>query len=105
MDLSDATIELYQAEAKCLFVEIKDGAAVFRGEFDETTDSGVLTREIAYSMDSENTHRLLVQLRLKNGTRNKLSTIFKKEFGSDDGAEKFIGFCKEYSIDFTPLRV
>ena len=105
LDLSDATIELYQAEAKCLFVEIKDGAAVFRGEFDETTDSGVLTREIAYNMDSENTHRLLVQLRLKNGTRNKLSTIFKKEFGSDDGAEKFIGFCKEYSIDFTPLRV
>lgn len=47
LDLSDATIELYQAEAKCLFVEIKDGAAVFRGEFDETTDSGVLTREIA----------------------------------------------------------
>ena len=88
-----------------MFVEIKDGEIMFRGEFSETTETGVLTQEIAYSMDSDNTHRLLVQLRLKNGTRNKLSTVFKKEFGTEKGAESFIAFCKDHGIEYTPLRV
>lgn len=105
LDLSDATIEVYRDETQFLFVEIKDGELMFRGEFSETTETGVLTQEIAYSMDSDNTHRLLVQLRLKNGTRNKLSTVFKKEFGTEAGAESFATFCKDHSIEYTPLRV
>ena len=105
LDLSDATIEVYRDETKFLFVEIKDGALMFRGEFSETTETGGLTQEIAYSMDSDNTHRLLVQLRLKNGTRTKLSTVFKKEFGTEAGAKSFIAFCKDHNVEYTPLRV
>lgn len=105
LDLSDATIEIYRGETQFLFVEIKDGEILFRGEFNEATATGVLTQEIAYSMDRDNSHRLLVQLRLKNGTRNKLSTVFKKEFGFDGGAETFIAFCKDHHISFTALRV
>jgi len=105
LDLSDATIEIYRGETQFLFVEIKDGEILFRGEFNEATATGVLTQEIAYSMDRDNSHRLLVQLRLKNGTRNKLSTVFKKEFGFDGGAESFVAFCKDHGIEYTPLRV
>jgi len=43
--------------------------------------------------------RLLVQLRLKHGTRNKLSTIFKNEFGADDGAVKFIEYCDKIGVE------
>lgn len=105
LDLSDATIEIYRGETQFLFVGIKDGEILFRGEFNEATATGVLTQEIAYSMDHDNSHRLLVQLRLKNGTRNKLSTVFKKEFGFDGGAESFVAFCKDHGIEYTPLRV
>lgn len=105
LDLSDAAIEIYRGETQFLFVEIKDGEILFRGEFNEATATGVPTQEIAYSMDRDNSHRLLVQLRLKNGTRNKLSTVFKKEFGFDGGAESFVAFCKDHGIEYTPLRV
>ena len=101
LDLSDAAIEIYRGETQFLFVEIKDGEIMLRGEFNEATAIGVLTREIAYSIDHDNSRRLLVQLRLKNGTRNKLSTVFKKEFGSEAGAESFVAFCKDHGIEYT----
>lgn len=105
LDLSDAIIEIYKTDTKYLFVEIKNGEILFRGEITETSDSGEQLREIAYSMDGDNTHRFLVQLRLKNGTRNKLSTVFKKEFGTEDGIENFIAFCKDHVVQFTALRI
>ena len=105
LDLSDAIIEVYKNETKYLFVEIKNGEILFRGEMTETSDSGEQLREIAYSMDGDNTHRFLVQLRLKNGTRNKLSTVFKKEFGTEDGIENFIAFCKDHVVQFAALRI
>ena len=105
LDLSDAIIEIYKTDTKYLFVEIKNGEILFRGEITETSDSGEQLREIAYSMDGDNTHRFLVQLRLKNGTRNKLSTVFKKEFGTEDGIENFIAFCKDHVVQFAALRI
>lgn len=56
-------------------------------------------------MDNDNSRRFLVQLRLSHGTRNKLSTILRKEFSAEDGAKHFIKFCEEHSVEFQPLRV
>lgn len=68
-------------------------------------DDNQFDREIAYYMDNDNSRRFLVQLRLSHGTRNKLSTILRKEFSAEDGAKHFIKFCEEHSVEFQPLRV
>lgn len=102
LDLSDATYEVFKSGNTVLFIEIKNGEVMYRGDL---TEDSQFDREIAYHMDSDNTHRLLVQLRMKHGTRFKLSTVFTKEFGSEDGAMAFINFCKEHNIQFAALRL
>ena len=37
--------------------------------------------EFSYSLDEENTHRFLVQLRMRYGTDESLECIFEKTFG------------------------
>lgn len=93
---------MFRSDRTFLYIEIKDGEILFRGDM---TEENQFDRELAYHMDSDNSHRLLVQLRLRNGTRNKLSTIFKKEFGDENGAMRFIEFCKEHFIEFQVLSV
>lgn len=51
-------------------------------------------------MEMDQAKRLMAQLRLKHGIRNKLSTVLKKEFGHEDGVQKFIDYCKECGIVF-----
>ena len=51
-------------------------------------------------MEMDQAKRLMAQFRLKHGIRNKLSTILKKEFGHEDGVQKFIDYCKECGIVF-----
>lgn len=102
LDLSDAVYELYKSDNRYLFIDIKDGELVFTGEdCGEACEmmNGTQEYEFHYTLDADNTHRLLVQLRLKHGTRNKLSTIFKNEFGSDDGSVKFKNYCDEIEVD------
>ena len=101
LDLSDATYELHRGEEHFLFAEISEGELLFHVEAAALDDP----RESVYRMDSDNTHRFLVQLRLKHGIRNKLSTILKKELGKEDGAEPFFAFCREYNIQYQPLRI
>lgn len=102
LDLSDATYEVFRSDNTFFFVEIKDGEILFRGDL---IDDNQFDREIAYYMDNDNSRRFLVQLRLSHGTRNKLSTILRKEFSTEDGAKHFIKFCEEHSVEFQPLRV
>jgi len=102
LDLSDAVYELYKSDNRYLFIDIKDGELVFTGEdCGEACEmmNGTQEYEFHYTLDADNTHRLLVQLRLKHGTRNKLSTIFKNEFGFDDGSVKFKNYCDEIEVD------
>ena len=61
--------------------------------------NGTQEYEFHYLLDADATHRLLVQLRLKHGTRNKLSTILKNEFGADNGSVKFKVYCDEIGVD------
>ena len=102
LDFSDASYEVFKSDNTFLFIEIRNGEIMFHGDL---TENSQFDREIAYCMDSDNSHRFLVQLRLKHGTRNKLSTIFKKEFGSEDGAKNFIEFTEEHHVEFKALPV
>lgn len=99
LDLSDAIYELYKTEER--YLAIQDGEFSFTGEF---TEDG-LTRQLVYQADPDNAHRLLVHLRLKHGTRNKLSTILKKEFGREEGMDGFFLFCKEHGIEYQPQSI
>ena len=43
--------------------------------------------------------RFIVQLRLRNSLRYKLSTILKNEFGNDDGSARFKDFCDSIGVN------
>lgn len=108
LDLSDATYEIYQANNRYLFIDIKNGELIFNGEdYGEACEvmNGKQEYEFHYILDTDSTHRLLVQLRLKHGTRNKLSTIFKNEFGYDDGPLKFKNYCDEIGVDVRIISI
>lgn len=96
LDLSDASYELVRGEESFLWLEIKESEGLFHVEAVALDDP----RESAYQMDAHNTRRFLIQLRLKHGTRNKLSTILKKEFGREEGMDGFFLFCKEHGIEY-----
>lgn len=107
LDLSDAVYQLYLDNKRGLFIEIKDSTLVFNGE---DTNAGNISLDaerpldVHYLLDAEQTHRFLVQLRIQHGTRNKLSTILKKEFGSYEGAQAFLDYCDDIDIDVQVLR-
>lgn len=108
LDLSDAVYEIYKANDHYIFIDIKDGELLFNGEGYAGTTSSTdefLPYDFLYHLDNEATHRLLVQLRLKHGTRNKLSTIFKNEFGCDDGPMKFKNCCDEIGVDLQVISL
>jgi len=102
LDLSDAVYELFKSDNRYLFINIKNGELDFTGEdCGEACEmmNGTQEYEFHYLLDADATHRLLVQLRLKHGTRNKLSTIFRNEFASDDGSVKFKAYCDEIGVE------
>ena len=103
-DLTDIDYELYSAPDRNLSIRINEGRLTFVGQ-----DFGIACEpvngkdeyEFQYALDEDNTHRFLVQLRLKHSLRNKLSTILKNEFGNDDGSVKFKAFCDEIGVVYT----
>ena len=102
LDLSDAVYELFKGDNRYLFISVKNGELDFTGEdCGEACEmmNGTREYEFHYLLDADATHRLLVQLRLKHGTRNKLSTIFRNEFGTDDGSVKFKAYCDEIGVE------
>lgn len=105
LDLSDAVYELYASKNRDFSIHIKDGELTFNGEYfgdscgeDCKAMNGKQDYEFHYSLDADSTHRFLTQLRLKHGTRNKLSTILKNEFGCADGSVKFKKYCDEIGV-------
>ena len=101
-DLTDADYTLFSSPERALSIQVQEGKLTFSGhDFGETCKSinGKDEYEFWYNLDEDNTHRLLVQLRMKHNLRNRLSTILKNEFGSDDGSVKFRAFCDEIGVE------
>ncbi len=107
LDLSDAVYELYKSDDRYTFITVKEGELLLvREDILRNEDQDTIQHcEFHYILDSNGTHRFLVQLRLKHGTRNKLSTIFKNEFGSSDGFVKFKDFCDTHNIDMRTIAI
>ena len=96
-DLENAEYPLYESSGRVLSIRMQDGELTFIGE-----DCGEACRsingkdeyEFRYHLDAENTRRFVVQIRLQNSLRYKLSTIFRNTFGTDDGTVKFKNYCE-----------
>ena len=107
LDLSDASYQVFKDDRRGIFIEIKDGSLVFNGEDIDGGSVGPDTDrplDVHYILDADQTHRLLVQLRMKYSTRNKLSTILKNEFGNFEGAQAFLDYCDEIDVPVQVLR-
>lgn len=87
--------EIYKTDDQYLFIDIKDGELALHAEY----FSDHYNCDTHYFLNPDSARRLLVQLRLKHGIRNKLSTIFKNEFGTSDGAIKFKEYCDEIGVE------
>lgn len=78
----------------------------FNGKFINPPDSNTgFHSNIHYTLNTDDTQRFLVQLRLKHGIRNELSTILKIEFCYNDGPQKFNAFCNEIDVQVRVIRL
>ena len=106
-DLADASYQVFKNARRGILIEIQDGSLVFSGEDLDTGRTGTDTDrplDAHYMLNEEQTHRLLVQLRLKYSTRDKLSTILKNAFGSYTGTQAFLDFCDSINLAVQCVR-
>ncbi len=102
-DMADGYYELFSASGKSISISISEGELRFVGlDFDKNCEAISGKEEYVFRcrLDVDDTDRLLVQLRRKHGTQNKLLDILKNEFGGDDGTAKFKAFCEEAGIEY-----
>lgn len=107
-DMEDGVYELYSGEGRSLYADMNEQSFTLHGEDwgeDCKVMNGKTEYEFHYTLDNYGTHRLLTQLRLEHGLRNKLETILKKEFGCDDGPMKFQDYCNSHDIEFQCIRL
>ena len=90
-DLVDGVYELYSSDRCSLTACLSEGTFALQSDRSGET-------VYCQALDGFNTHRFLVQLRLKHGIRSKLSTVLKKEFGREDGVIRFRDYCEEHGI-------
>ena len=95
-DLADGAYTVYlQGDDNC-FINIEDGSLIFT--YENFTKAPNPAPVAEYFLSPEETDFILTELRMKHGMRNKLSTIFKNEFGREDSAMTFLQFCDEMGI-------
>ncbi len=98
LDMEDVQYKLYEDENIRIRIMIADKQLTF---FEEKLSTSKRTIEtVQYLLDADNVQRLLVQLRFVYGNRYKMETIFKKAFGSAEGAKAFATFCEEVQVVF-----
>ena len=102
-DIADGQYEVYTSECRNIDIEIKNRSLVLT-----CVDTGSLCNgmngkdeyEFFYSLDEDNTHRLLVQLRMKHGIESSLTEILLNEFGLDNGTILFEQACRKFGVSF-----
>lgn len=102
-DMQDCTYAVFHSKKRNIDIKITEQSLILQCEdFGESCKSinGKDEYEFSYTLDDENTHRLLVQLRMKHGLELELADIFKKEFGSDNGTILFENVCKKVGVQY-----
>lgn len=102
-DMRDDSYTIFGSERRQIDIKIKERHFVLHCE--DYGDSckninGKDEYQFAYTLDYDNSERLLVQLRMKHGIDMELADIFIKEFGSDNGTVLFEKACKELGVQY-----
>lgn len=103
-DQEDATFTVYSSVSRSIRIIIADKrmtAAVNDYGKECEMINGKEEYEFYYSLEENETWDLLKYLRNKNGYRSKLQSILKKEFGYEDGAERFWEICDRQNIKYS----
>ena len=102
-DLTDADYHLFASPGRKISLQIREGRITLAvQDFGDICRSvnGKDEYEFWYSLDNENTHRFLEQLRLKHCPEDDdLDAILKNEFGCDSGSVRFKEFCDEINVN------
>ena len=84
----------------------EDGLSFSQGVIDPKAfhSDGQPMMDADWLLNYNDTRQFLLQLRMKHGIRNKLSTILKKEFGGENSTEDFMAFCASIGVQVQCLR-
>ena len=102
LDIRDNKYQLFKSDNRSLSLRIQNGRIDFTGiDYGDPCElmNGTDEYEFHYSLDENNTHILLKQLRLEYGTTEALSTILEQEFGCDDGSVRFENYCDQIGVE------
>jgi|GEM_PF-24740 O-acetyl-ADP-ribose deacetylase (regulator of RNase III) len=99
-DLKNGKYMFYSSDIRSFSIEIKDKRLTF---FDNgyrlTKRNNKIKTDNMMTLYKADTARLLLELRQIYGVKMKLGTIFKKEYGNENGYMTFINFCEDNYIE------
>lgn len=102
-DIMDGEYSIFYSQRRSVTVHIFDSRLKFFCE-DFGKECKVINGSdeyrFLYSLDDENTYRLLVQLRIIAGIEKSFECIIKEEFGKDSGPALFEEFCKKVNVKY-----
>ena len=92
---------VYSSPKRTVSIQVKDGKITLLAEDNgpECRDiSGGDTYEFSYSLSEEDSEKLIVDLRKQHTLRFLMPTIWKREFGFDDGPKRFKARCEKLGL-------
>lgn len=103
-DQEDASFAVYSSTSRGIHITVADKRMTMAvNDYGKECEkmNGKDEYEFYYSLEENETLRILKHLRNKHGYRSKLQSILKKEFGHDDGPEHFQGLCEQQAIRYS----
>lgn len=100
-DIKDCEYKLYSSDKKTTYIVIKNKQLTFRGEEYGPQCykiNGEDEYEFFYSLDENNTHRFLAQLRIATKPDISLERLLKTYFGVSAGSTRFTQFCDAVNV-------
>ena len=99
-DLEDGQYKLFSSDIRSFSIEIKDKQlSFFDYGYRLNNRNNKVKTNIKMTLDKAETARFLLELRNIYGINMKLGTIFKKEYGTEDGYTAFVDFCDDNYIE------
>ena len=92
-DMQDSEYRLCTVENTEYVIAIKDNSLAYCSETENN-------RKYLCTLDEENTHRFLVQLRLFTGIEDSIETVLTKYFGTENGTDLFVKFCEMVDVEY-----
>lgn len=107
-DLQAGTYTISNTKDRHVAIKIKNGLLTLDGEdFGSACEAINGTDEYEYhiSFDDDNTHRLLVQLRMEYGTDMSLRDVFLSAFGTGTPSSALMYYCNTHSVEYSFINM